>query len=383
MNPPKFLDKVPQPRIIQRLYHARKLQVWEGHLKIDSIFGWPDNPRIDLVMKQFRARVGNRDLSQEEVYDLMKNTPEVKLKELRDDILKNGLREPLVVSFAGRLLDGNRRYFAVKYALEGMALSDPRRVEVERVPVFVLMEDASDIDERHVLVEENFAASLKIEWPDYVKAKHVKNDADAGMRPEDIAAKYSWNKSKVRETLRIWEVVDEFLALATSDPDPEDEAGGGFGLSENEAEMIAAENYQFFNEAQKSFFDQLKIDVEFKIQFFRWIKDGKFGSFPEVRIAYKAWNHPEARPILMGPEPTSAKDAKAVLDYNARIVKGGEEVANRIDSFVSFLHGLKAGQIASLPPKSIEQLGEALSLLERLAEAASTSLDTPQETTDA
>ena len=370
MNPPRFLDRVPQPRIIQRLYHARKLQVWEGFLKIDNVMGWPDNPRIDLVMRQFKAHVGNRDLSQDEVFELMKHTGEVKLKELRDDILKNGLREPLVLSYTGKLLDGNRRYFAVKYALEGLPMSDPRRVDVECVPAFVLMEDASEIDERHVLVEENFAASLKIEWPDYVKAKHVKSDADAGFRPEDIATKYSWNKSKVRETLRIWEIIDEFLAIATAEPDPEDETGGGFGLSENEAENIAAENYQFFNEAQKSFFDQLRTDIEFKIQFFKWIKDRKFSSFPEVRIAYKAWEHPEARPVLMGPEPTAAKDAKAVLDYNARIVKGGEEAGNRIDSFVAFLNGLKASQIASLPTKSVEQLQDALLLIERLASAA-------------
>lgn len=377
MNPPRFLERLPQPRVIQRLYHARRLQVWEGCLNIDSVIGWPENPRIDLVMKQFKARVGDRELTQDEVFDLMKNTPEVKLKELRDDILKNGLREPLVLSYTGKLLDGNRRYFAVKYALEGLPMSDPRRVEVERVPAFVLMEDASEVDERHVLVEENFAASLKIEWPDYIKAKHVKHDSDAGFRAEDIAAKYNWNKSKVRETLRIWEIIDEFLTLATDDPDPEDESGGGFGLAETEAEMLAAENYQFFNEAQKSFFDPLKTDLDFKIQFFKWIKEGKFGSFPEVRIANKAWNHPEARPVLMGPEPTAAKDAKAVLDYNARIVRGGEEVGNRIDSFVAFLGGLQANQIAALPARSIEQLRETLLLLERMAAAASDPTSSP------
>lgn len=370
MKPPVFVEKMPIPRVIQRLYHVRKMQVWEGCVKIGAINGWVDNPRIELARKQRQVQVGNRALTQDEVFDLMKNTPECKLKELRDDIQKNGLREPVVLTYKGKILDGNRRFFAVKYALEGMPLSDPNRAEFEKVPAYILMEDATDEDERHVLVQENFAASLKLEWPDYVKARHVKADADDGLRPEDIASKYGWQKSKVRETLRIWEIIDEFLSYATTDPDPSDENNGGLGLPENDAERLAAERYQFFNEAQKSFFDELKTDFEFKTQFFRWIKEGKFSSFPEVRIAYKAWKHVEARPILMGPEPTAAKDAKAVIDYNARIVRGGEEIGARIESFVTFLKGLKANQIAALPEQNVLHLRDALELLESLAKAA-------------
>lgn len=372
MKPPAFLEKVPPPRVIQRLYHVRKMQVWEGNVKLGAVQGWVGNPRIELARKQRQVQVGNRDLTQDEVFDLMKNTLEFKLKELRDDILKNGLRDPIVLTYKGKLLDGNRRFFALRDALEGMRPADPNRVEFEKAPAYILMEDASEEDERHVLVQENFAASLKLEWPDYVKAHHVKMDADDGLKPEEIAAKYGWTKSKVRETLRIWEIVDEFLSFATTPQDPADESNGGLGLSENDAERVAAERYQFFNEAQKSFFDDLKADFEFKTQFFRWIKEGKFSSFPEVRIAYKAWNHPEAKPILLGPEPTAAKDAKAVIEYNARIVRGGEEVGARIETFVSFLKGIKADQIAALPAKNVLHLREALQLLETLAKAAAT-----------
>ncbi len=372
MKPPDFLEKVPPPRVIQRLYHVRKMQVWEGYVKLGAVQGWVGNPRIELARKQRQVQVGNRDLTQDEVFDLMKNALEFKLKELRDDILKNGLRDPIVLTYKGKLLDGNRRFFALRYALEGMRPADPNRVEFEKAPAYILMEDASEEDERHVLVQENFAASLKLEWPDYVKAHHVKMDADDGLKPEEIAAKYGWTKSKVRETLRIWEIVDEFLSFATTPQDPADESNGGLGLSENDAERVAAERYQFFNEAQKSFFDDLKADFEFKTQFFRWIKEGKFSSFPEVRIAYKAWNHPEAKPILLGPEPTAAKDAKAVIEYNARIVRGGEEVGARIETFVSFLKGIKADQIAALPAKNVLHLREALQLLETLAKAAAT-----------
>src|SRR5690606_25207663 len=108
---------------------------------------------------------------------------------------------------------------------------------------------------------------------------------------------------------------------------------------------IAAKNYQFFNEAQKSFFDPLMNDLEFKAHFFRWIRQGKFSSFPEVRIAYKAWQDPEVKAIISGNDPAAAKDAKSTLDYNARIVRSGVEATGRIESFVKFLKGMKADEI--------------------------------------
>ena len=100
-----------------------------------------------------------------------------------------------------------------------MPASDSNRAEYEKMLRYVLAEDASDEDERHVLVEENFAASLKLEWPDYVKAMQVKVDAEAGMKAEDIAAKYSWDRSKVRETIRILEIVEGILHLPRHNPD--------------------------------------------------------------------------------------------------------------------------------------------------------------------
>lgn len=118
-KPSLFLDKPHEPHIKQRLYNGRKLIVWEGKVKISSVKGWVDNPRIELAKKKLVQKVGNRQLTQEEIIDLMKNDPDVRLKDLRDDIVKNGLREPLTLSFDGKLLDGNRRFFAIKYALIG------------------------------------------------------------------------------------------------------------------------------------------------------------------------------------------------------------------------------------------------------------------------
>ena len=283
-NAPSFMVEKPLPQVKQRLYNGRKLIVWEGKVKISSVVGWVDNPRIDLAKRKFLSKVGNRPLTQAEILDLMKNDAEVKLKDLRDDIIKNGLREPLTISYSGKLLDGNRRFFAIKYALETMPESDPNRQDLESVDAFVLTDGATAEDEDNVLVEENFSASLKIEWPDYVKAQRVIELNNDGFSIESIASKVPWAKAKIRETLRIHEIISDFMQYATAPADPEDDSGGGFGLSEQDAEIIAAKNYQYFNEAQKSFFEPLGRDIDFKFQFFRWIHEGKSVSYTHLTL---------------------------------------------------------------------------------------------------
>jgi len=367
---PSFMLDKPEPLIKHRLYSGRKLIVWEGRVKTSDIKGWVDNPRIELAKKGLVQKVGERALTQDEIADLMKNDPDVKLKDLRDDIIKNGLREPLTLSFEGKLLDGNRRFFAIIYALETMPITDSNRQDLETVHAYVLTQEATDEDEQNVLVEENFSASLKIEWPYYVKALKVMEAYESGLTPADIAKKFRWKKSDVQDTLKIHEIITDFITYATSPRDLSDDGGGGLELSELDAEIVAAKNYQFFNEAQKSFFNPLKTDIEFKIQFFKWIYEGKFSSFPEVRVAYNAWKNPEAKAVLMQPDPTAAKSAKAILDYNARIVRSTDEAVGRIDSFVKFLNEMSAAEMSKLPDASKEALEKALQMVIKMSRAA-------------
>jgi hypothetical protein len=370
MKKPTFLLDKPEPILRTRLYNGRRLQVWEGRAKMSEIKGWAENPRIDLAKRSLQQAVGTRVLQQDELYDLMKKDPEVKLAALRDDIMKNGLREPITLSFDGKLLDGNRRFFAVRYILDTLPATDPNRQDHETIDAYVLMDDATDDDEQRVLVEENFSPSLKIEWPDYVKASHVIKEHEAGVEISDIAKKFKWPAGKVKETIRINQIINDFLIYATAPEDQNDELGGGLGLTEQEAETIAAKNYQFFNEAQKSFYEPLQTDLEFKANFFKWMKQEKFSSFPEVRIAYKAWKDPEVKAIIAGNDPDAAKDAKSTLDYNSRVVRTGEEAAGRIDAFIKFLKGMRAEEIKTLPDYARENLKTALSLIEKMSKAA-------------
>ena len=368
---PNFLMDVPKPQQKTRLYNGRRLFVLEGKVKVTSIQGWVDNPRIELEKKKLQSSVGNRPLTQDEVFTLMKNEPDIRLKELANDIIKNGLREPLTLSYTGKLLDGNRRFFAVKYALEMLTVNDPNRQELQAIEAYVLSDIASQEDEQNVLVEENFSPSLKIEWPDYVKALKVIEALEQGLTPKQIAQKFSWPQAKVNETIRINELINEFLIFAMSSPDPNDEWGGGLGLSEHDAETVAARSYQFFNEAQKSFFDALRTDIDFKIHFFKWIHEGKFAGFQEVRAAHQAWKHPEAKAELMSPKPGAAKVAKAILDYEKIKDNKKEDAVSKIENFVKFLAELTATQIELLPENTRVKLEHGLELVIKMNKAAS------------
>jgi hypothetical protein len=155
-------------------------------------------------------------------------------------------------------------------------------------------------------------------------------------------------------------LIEDFITFATDPINPDDDTGGGFGLSEIEAEALCAKNYQYFNEAQKSFYDELKTEISFKIQFFRWLSEGKFMSFPEVRIAYKVWTTPEALEVISKPNPAAAKSAKAIIDYNERVIKAAGEAVVRINSFVEFLNSMNVSQLQSLPEKTCVSLKKAL-----------------------
>ena len=360
-----------EPQATTRLYNGRKIAVWQCRVDINLVSGWVDNPRIDVEKRRFQAMHGARELTQDEIFDIMKNTPEFKLADLRDDILKNGLREPLTLTWTGRLLDGNRRFFALKYALESLPPTDPNRQDLEKVPAYVLLKDAPEEDEQNVLVEENFSASLKLEWPDYVKAQLVVAEfrSGKGLDEKQIARKFGWSKQKVVEALKIDEIIQSFMTYATDPVNPEDDLGGGLGLSETEAENICAKNYQYFNEAKKSFPNQLKTEPEFAVQFFKWIHEGKFSSFPEVRIAYKAWQSPEAKAALMQPDPTAAKAAKAIIDYNARVVKTNDEIEGRIVNFTKFIEGINVAQLQNVSAEARASFAKMVETFNKLLES--------------
>ena len=360
------------PILVKRRYHGKVIALWQGEVLLSAVSGWADNPRLELEMRKWKSnKSAGAGMEQDDLYDMMKDTKHVKLKELADSIRADGMREPIVLTFDGRLLDGNRRFFASRFACDSESDAAQKK-QLEKIPAFVMMADASKEDEQHILVEENFSPSLKEEWPDYVKAGKIHEVFEKGMSQKDIANKFGWKLPKVRETLRTWEVINNFLAYAVDAPDLES-GRGGLGLAELEAVQIANDNYQFFNEAQKSLYAPLitAYDADFAELFFRRIAQGNFfTSFQDVRVAYDAYKDEIGRDILEQGDAEGGKDIRALVQMKKSRVKREKGVRESIAEFTQFLNKLNAEDIRNISDDSLEDLRKSLVLVQSLAQTA-------------
>ena len=135
---------------------------------------------------------------------------------------------------------------------------------------------------------------------------------------------------------------------------------GGLGKSENEANDIANNHYQKFNEAQKSFREALDTDFDFKRVFFRLLAGNKFQSWAEVRTAHDAYQDPAIRPILISEDPEAADKARIMVESKKKGVTVVATKDQRLREFVTFLNTLKVEEIRKLPPTSFAELEAAL-----------------------
>ena len=367
---PDFLLN-PSDETIQRLYHGKMIKLLQGHVRLSDVRGWADNPRLELEMRKWKSEFAGADMKQESLYDMMKKTKHVKLKELADSIRVDGVREPIVLTFGGKLIDGNRRFFASKFAYESE--SDAAQKErLEKIPAFVMLADASTEDEQQILVEENFSPSLKKDWPDYVKAGKIYEEFEKGMSKQAIALKFGWNPTQVGGTLRTWEVINSFLSYAVEAADMES-GRGGLGLDHLEAVQIASDNYQFFNEAQKSLYAPLikDYDSDFAEMFFRLIAQGNFfTSFHDVRCAYDGYKDEVGRDIMERGDANGGKDIRALIQMQKSRVKKAKSVQEDIAEFVQFLNNLSTKDLRDISDDSLEDLRKSLVLVQNLAQTA-------------
>lgn len=367
---PSILENLPgyPGTLRQQSFHGEKVMIWEGKTKISNVKGWTENPRIQLEAKRFQ-KAHFRPPTEAEIFAIMKAMKDVfRLAELAEDIRRNGVRQPIILTSTGKLLDGNRRFFASKLLLENLDAGSPEHVQAQLIPVWILDPSHGEDIEQLILVQENFYQAFKLEWPDFVKAQMVLLDHEGGVPVQTLAQKYSWTKTKVQETVRIMKLIMEFVEFATADPGEEGEELG-LGMDELEAERIAAEQFQNFNEAQKSLKAHLEKDWEFKRNFFVWIAGKKFKSWQEVRIAHDAWIDPDAKQHLLKPGPDAAKHAKAVIEYKKAGLQDQAKVSDKIAGFIGFLGGLTTDQKASLTHEDLEGLTKAVQLVIKMAEA--------------
>src|SRR5437867_8985955 len=103
-----------KPRYEIRYFHRSRTEVWSGYVPTNDIKGWVENVRIALFVEKWKRDHGGVVPTNDDILDWMlrDQNSEFNLKSLAESIVKNGVRQPVVITSDGVLLDGNRRYFA-------------------------------------------------------------------------------------------------------------------------------------------------------------------------------------------------------------------------------------------------------------------------------
>jgi hypothetical protein len=397
---PAILLDEPTPKSTLRSFHRRKLQIWEGCVPFDHVRGWVQNRRTELLVDNWRMDSG-REPDDDELYHLVLDDEIHKIKSLADNIFQNGVRMPLILASDGRLLDGNRRYFAVRHLLETLKPSE--RADFKILPAWVLASTDPD-DENNVITERNLVDDQKEKWPYYVIAEQVYEDRmDQGLTIKEIAAKYDMQTTRVRAMISAVELANEFVGYHEEDD------------REREARRLAYENLIWFDQLQRSQGKLLDTDSEFKEAVFRMLLEepAKFGQardfvkLGEIRRSKKAWatltsvsgpaGLEQADQVMAAEKLDAARDPVGKLDRIVLVLKevatapelhtapedllasfhrlamqvpaGPSDPEWRIGQMFQWLDEMTVAQISTLTPETLDRLSEAQARVKAMAEA--------------
>lgn len=161
----------------KKLFHNEWIDVYPTNLPLSGITYWKENNRTIFTFERLcivKQRVLD-DLSVDEITQFIAEQDIHKLQVLTESIERNGVQVPLIIRDDGKLLDGNRRYFACQWLKKQYEAKNETAPSVlQDIPVFVIREDdLSQILELKILAEANFIPDLKVSWPLDAQARAV------------------------------------------------------------------------------------------------------------------------------------------------------------------------------------------------------------------
>lgn len=352
-----------------------------------QIRGWVNNPRIEMILKRWRNenhRAPNADPGDDTILDLMLKDDErnndrfFDVENLGEDVKRNGVREPLIVTWDGALLDGNRRKFAVKWATS--ELGDPSTEHLQqlaRVPMYVLHKDATQSEKDSILIQENYAPSMKIEWPPIVTNGHIfqrfeklcelfPHETELRIRQRLTSEFPRFNSTGIRNRIETWHLIQEFRV----------EFGDEF--NETDMDVVVNDRFQYFLQAHDTFRNQLEYnDPTFKDILFKGIRHQLFPNFAGVRMLDQIVANSKATGMFLSGEGMAkgevAANFKKVQDEVGRErAIDALEVAMRIQQAIDILDRVTSVELAELSDDLIDRLENALDRITSQARASAT-----------
>lgn len=410
---PTWMESDPPPELVEHRFHDLKINVWVGLVDIQKIEGWQGNPRTELLRDQFYdayARNPSNDEMCQIVLDDDDEKEGLKIKELAANIRKNGVRMPIVLTHEGKLLDGNRRYYASMFLLrEGVDRKDRR--DFAKVPALALPKGTTEDVESAILTEFNFVPDMQIQWPYYIRARTVYLDHhDGGIDKDELQKKYGMP----------WRYLSKWIAAA--------------GLCESflkyqgetfTSKQFAYRNFIMFDEMMRNYGAKFR-DADFRRAIFDALLDSyepeshkhhKFTKSQDVLRLDEIYDNNDAWQALVTNKGEKAlKEALAILEISnlggssdpnpalKRVVKGLEKLVNnkslpsadpdllqnfhdysqqlpggptdpaaQIEQMSEWLENMSAVQISELDRISLGRLKKALGLVIKFADSVARS----------
>jgi|SRR6185312_9702630 len=369
-SPPPILvwdgqESWQKPSYEVRYFHRRRVEVWNGYVRTKSVGGWVGNVRIDLFVDKWK-RDHKAAPTNEDILDWMVADPndEFDLEKLADSILKNGVRQKIVITSDGTLLDGNRRYFAALMSLrEAEKINDRDALQmVSSLPAYVLSPGCQKADLEAVLVEENFVDDCRRPWPNYIKAKRVyetykelrESHLSKAQAVDQLVPQFGIPKGHVERFLKMMDYIQEFHDHhAQEDPETGKKAKDDFDIR-----WQVQKYFEYFDELTKTqVVNTLNSDPELRDKVFERLYDGDFASFVQIRKIPAIAADRVARDKFM----TLEGGPKAVENAIGWVTAAGiarKAMANddRIIGFKNFLQTLTAIEIAQLNRDAVADL---------------------------
>jgi hypothetical protein len=356
---------------IKRLFHNEEIDVYPTTTTINEIKFWYENARnlldFEDIERIHKKPIGNID---EKIIIEYLASPEsgLQLQELKKSILLNGVRVPLIVHKDMRLLDGNRRYFACKL-IQFEAESKKRSLPsiLTSIPVHVITEAITSIQEKKILAEANFVPDYKVPWTPDVKAKVVCDYYDdcknEGISEKEIYTRifdvYSIGKAEAQDYLETREFVNEFILIA-SEPD-----------NEISLRRIVQKKYLYFYEFKnkissgKSAIKDIPRRDEVKGLFFYMMQEDRIKNFKQIEPLIRARNDPFLWDMLISSKGIKMDQVEA-LDKERRAIRSIEDKLRNFNQWVE-ANLLVEGMVLEISGASRELIGKLLASFKQLA----------------
>jgi hypothetical protein len=367
-----------KPRHEIRFFHRRRVEVWSGYVKTSDVKGWVDNVRIELFVDKWKRDHAGTLPTNDEILDWMLTDPydEFDLGGLGDSIVNNGVRQSIVITADGTLLDGNRRYFSALFKLRQAQKSGDKAIidMVSHLPAFVLSPSCTDEDLDAVLVEENFVDDCRRQWPRFIKASKVfsayqalrENGTSRPTAVAELVERFGMKKPQVERWIKMMDFIEEFYDYHINGDDED----GRVPKDEFDVKWQAQQYFEYFDELTKpDVMRTLESDRELREKVLHRLYDEDFVNFKQIRSLPAIALDLRARDKFMRLDGKKAvEDAISWLAVTG-MTKKALDVNDRIMSFLKFIGTLTANDIDKLDLRTIEALEEISAKVADMANA--------------